>query len=159
MGKAMKHSDLSPAVEAVAHSVIGCAIEVHRTLGPGFIERLYEDAFMYELGKAGLAARRQVDIVVPYKEIALEGQRLDLIVEDVVIVELKAVSAVTELHTAQLLSYMRAINKPLRLLFNFHTTVLKDSMKRLINDRWNPASSPTNRLAPAVPSCSSSPSR
>ena len=155
MDKVMMRGDLPRDIEAVAHGVIGCAIEVHRTLGPGFIEKLYEDALMYELGRSGLRARRQVEVVVPYKEIVLEGQRLDLIVEEVVIVELKAVSALTDLHSAQLLSYLRATRKPLGLLFNFHTTALKDAMKRLINDRWTPGAGEA-----AVPSSrSSSPSR
>jgi len=129
------HADLPDHVEETAHQVIGCAIEVHRELGPGLIERLYEDALEYELQEAGLRIGRQVEIVVPYKAIELRGQRIDLIVEDCVIVELKAVESIEPVHKAQLLSYLRAADVPLGLLINFNERALRDGVRRVINER------------------------
>lgn len=118
--------------------IIGCAMEVHLTLGPGLLEPLYEDALVYELAQAGVAVRRQVEIVVPYKTISLAGQRLDLVVENLVIIEIKAVSTVADVHLAQLVSYLRAAALPLGLLMNFHSQRLKDGIFRRLNERAIP---------------------
>jgi GxxExxY protein len=131
-----RHRDELPEeIEEVAYRVIGCAIEVHSALGPGLIERLYEDALEYELREAGLRVGRQVEVVIPYKEIELRGQRIDLVVEDCIIVELKAVEAIEPVHRAQLLSYLRAARLPLGLLINFNTKALRDGIRRLINEQ------------------------
>ncbi|MFG0274438.1 MAG: GxxExxY protein [Phycisphaerales bacterium] len=121
-------------IEEVAYRVIGCAIEVHRALGPGLIERLYEDALEYELREARLRVGRQVEVVIPYKEIELRGQKIDLVVEECVIVEFKAVEAIEPVHKAQLLSYLRASRLPLGLLINFNTKALRDGVRRVINE-------------------------
>mgnify|MGYP005850170983 CR=1 FL=1 len=133
--------ELPTEIERISHRVIGCAIEVHKELGPGLLERLYEDAMVYELRQAGLHAEQQAEIVVPYKGVDLRGQRLDLLVERCLVVEVKAVSQVADVHLAQLLSYLRAARLPLGLLFNFHVTWLRDGMHRVFNERAVPASS------------------
>ncbi len=119
--------------------IIGCALEVHSNLGPGYLERIYEDALMYELDQAGISAKRQVEIVVPYKGISLGGQRLDLVVESLVIVELKAVAEVADLHLAQLVSYLRGAKLPLGLLINFNARRLKDNIFRRLNENALPS--------------------
>jgi GxxExxY protein len=118
--------------EELAHQIIGAAIEVHRLLGPGFLEIVYERALMHELQLRGLKAEKQKDILVPYKDIQIEGQRLDLLVGGRVIVELKAVTELHPLHQAQLLSYLKATGLRLGLLINFHVPVLKDGLKRIV---------------------------
>lgn len=126
--------------------IIGCALEVHSNLGPGFLERIYEDALMYEFEQAGISARRQVEIVVPYKGISLGGQRLDVVVESLVVVEIKAVAEVPDLHLAQLVSYLRGARLPLGLLINFHARRLKDGIFRRLNEAALPsARSPRSR--------------
>lgn len=132
------HHQLPHEAEDVAGQVIGRAIEVHRTLGPGLIERVYQEALVYELETAGLAVATQVEIIVPYKQIRIGGQRLDLVVNDLVIVELKAVQSILDVHRAQLLSYLRAADKPLGLLMNFYAVLLKDAAVRIFNERWAP---------------------
>jgi GxxExxY protein len=129
--------ELPPAIEEVGRRVIGCAIEVHRHLGPGLLEKLYEDALVHELTRTGMSLARQVDLAVAYKDIILRGQRLDLIVEGCVVVELKAVAETLPVHGAQLLSYLRAADMPLGLLLNFNMTTLKDGIKRVCNERWS----------------------
>ncbi len=113
--------------------IIGCAMQVHSTLGPGLLERLYEEALCIEMRNAGLQFEQQRAFRVDYKGIALSEQRLDLVVDNTVIVELKAVSAVTDLHLAQLVSYLRAARLPIGLLVNFHVARLKDGIYRRLN--------------------------
>lgn len=134
----MHRSDLPPEVEELSHRIIGCAIEVHRQLGPGLLEKLYEDALVYELREAGLVVEQQVEISVPYKSTVLRGQRLDVLVENQVIVELKSIAQITDINQAQLLSQLRASGLPLGLLINFNVTVLKNGLHRLLNERAIP---------------------
>jgi GxxExxY protein len=113
--------------------VIGCAVEVHRNLGPGLLESVYEGCLAYELSSSGLDYRRQVTLPVKYKGECLElGYRVDLLVEERLVVELKAVEAVSSLHQAQILTYMRLAQVRLGLIINFHNTILKNSIKRFI---------------------------
>ena len=105
---------------------------MHRLLGPGFLESVYERALAYELQLRGLDVERQKDILVPYKDIRIEGQRLDILVGWRVIVELKAVEAIAPIHQAQLLSYLKATGPRLGLLINFNVMVLKDGIKRRV---------------------------
>jgi GxxExxY protein len=128
----MDHEPIPTADEEIAHQIIGAAIEVHRLLGPGFLESVYEKALAYELQLRGLKVERQKDILVPYKDIQIEGQRLDLLVGERVIVELKTVEALAPIHQAQLLSYLKATKLRLGLLINFNVQVLKDGVKRLV---------------------------
>jgi len=119
-------------IEDVAHRVIGCAITVHRILGPGFKERIYERAFCLELGEAGLSYESEKRILVPYKQWQLEGHKLDLIVRGVVIVELKAVPRLAEIHRLQVLSYLKATGLRLGFVMNFNAEVIKQGIKRVV---------------------------
>ena len=115
----------------ITGKIIGCAIEVHRNLGPGLLESVYQECLKYELQVAGLEVAVQVPVSITYKEIFLEyGFRIDLLVEDEVIVELKTVESLTTVHEAQILTYMRMADKSLGLLINFNVSVLKDGVKR-----------------------------
>ena len=112
--------------DAWSHAIIGAAIEVHRTLGPGFPETIYEEAFCMELRLREIPFKRQVDVQVHYKGEVVGSGRLDLLVGDSVIVELKAVEALASVHVAQVLSYLRATGHQLGMLFNFNVRILKD---------------------------------
>jgi len=127
-------AETSRSLNDVTNLVIGAAIEVHRHLGPGLLESAYEECLCYELSQAGLCFRRQVSIPVQYKGLKLDCDfRVDLIVEDAVIVELKTVDQLAPIHTAQLLTYLKATNKPLGLIINFNVPVLKQGLKRVVN--------------------------
>lgn len=112
--------------------VIGLCIEIHRELGPGLLESAYEECLAYELSKAGLRFERQRPLPVRYKEVQLDcGYRLDLVVEGVLILELKAVTELQPIHEAQLLTYLKLDKKPLGLLINFNVPALKEGVKRV----------------------------
>src|SRR6478609_1224485 len=110
---------------------IGAAIEVHRHLGPGFLESAYERALVVELGLRWMPFVRQVPIVVAYKDVVVSEQRLDLLVDDLVLVEIKAVESITSVHEVQVLSYMRAARLELGLSINFNVAVLTHGLRRL----------------------------
>jgi GxxExxY protein len=118
--------------EKIAHEVIGAAIEVHRILGPGFLEKIYERALVHELTVRGVSVQPQKEILVPYKGIFIPGQQLDLLACDRVILELKAVDHLTPIHEAQLISYLKATGLRLGLLINFNVRILKDGIKRIV---------------------------
>jgi GxxExxY protein len=128
----MEYAPIPNEDEQLAHEVIGAAIEGHRVLGPGFLEKIYERAFCHELQLRGVAFEAQKDILVPYKIILIAGQQLDLLVRGRIIVELKAVAELLPLHKAQLLTYLKATGLRLGLLINFHEQVLKDGLKRVV---------------------------
>jgi GxxExxY protein len=114
--------------------IIGCAIKVHRALGPGLLESAYEVCLMHELVKAGLKAERQVKVPIFYDGFQLEADYfIDILVEDAVVLELKSVEQVHPIHEAQLLTYLKLANKKLGLLINFNVTLLKNGIKRRIN--------------------------
>src|SRR5437762_3539518 len=118
---------------ALTERIIGAAIEVHRTLGPGLLESVYEECLCYELSAAGLQFKRQVHLPVSYKGLKLDcGYVLDLFVEDEVIVEIKSNEAIAPVHCAQLLTYLRIAEKPVGLLINFNVPVLKNGLKRVV---------------------------
>jgi GxxExxY protein len=123
---------------ALTRTIIGCAIEVHRHLGTGLREQLYETAFDHELRMAGLSVERQVEFAVPYKDIVLPAQRLDVVVNRLVVIELKAVMTVDDASLAQLVSQLRAARLPIGLLINFHSRKLTDGVYRRLNDRVIP---------------------
>jgi len=126
-------SKLSAELEALAYQVIGAAIEVHRHLGPGFLEHVYETALCHEFELRAIQYEKQKAITIPYKGINIEGQRLDILVGGVLIIELKAVEAIAPIHEAQLLSYMKATQVPLGLIINFKVEMLKKGgIKRLV---------------------------
>lgn len=119
----------------ITEIIIGCAIEVHRGLGPGLLESVYEQCLCYELAQRKVSFRRQVDLPVVYKSVNLTcGYRMDLVVEELVIVEIKAVEQILKIHEAQLLSYLRLNGKSVGLLINFHTPVLKSGIRRVVNN-------------------------
>ncbi|MGK7296746.1 MAG: GxxExxY protein [Candidatus Wenzhouxiangella sp. M2_3B_020] len=112
---------------------IGCALEVHRALGPGLLESAYEQCLVHELKIAGMHVQRQVPISIVYKGLAVEcGYRLDLLVEDTLVLELKTVDRLMPTHEAQLLTYMRLAEKAAGLLINFHSRFLRDGIKRYV---------------------------
>ena len=123
----------TPREDKITDLVIGAAIEVHRTLGPGLLESAYEECMCYELSHAGLHFRRQVSLPVVYKGMKLDcDYRMDLVVGDLVIVEIKAVESLAPVHSAQLLTYLRLSNRTVGLLINFNESVLKNGLKRLV---------------------------
>jgi GxxExxY protein len=113
--------------------IIGCAIEVHKLLGPGLLESAYEECLAFELINAGLKVERQVAVPVVYKDIKLEcGYRIDLLIENKVVIELKSIEALAPVHEAQILTYMKFAKKQTGLLINFNVTMLKNGIKRYV---------------------------
>lgn len=119
--------------DQLSHQIIGSAIEVHRVLGPGMLESAYEECLVYEISCAGLRVERQKPVPVMYKEIRLDfGYRIDMLVENRVILELKAVEYLIPVHEAQILTYMRFAKIKTGLLINFNVTVLKNGLRRFV---------------------------
>jgi GxxExxY protein len=141
----------TPRVSPLDHLtelIIGAAIEVHRETGPGLLESVYEECLCYELHQSGLAFQRQVQLPILYKGIKLDcGYRMDLVVEDAVVLELKTVEQLLPVHSAQLLTYLKLSRKEVGLLMNFNEAVLSKGLKRLVN-RFSdpPATSEPRRL-------------
>ena len=119
-------------VDVLTRKIIGCAIEVHRQLGPGLLESTYESALCIEFGDAGLQFERQLTAPVVYKGRVIGEYKLDLMVGDAVIVELKSVERHDPVHEAQLLTYLRVTGKHVGLLINFNTRMLKNGIRRLV---------------------------
>jgi len=120
-------------IDDLTEIIIGCAIEVHKILGPGLLESAYEECLAYELSKAGLSFERQSTLPIIYKEIKLDhGYRLDLVVEEEVIIELKTVESISPVHKAQMLTYMKLSGIDLGLIINFNVKLLKDGIKRFV---------------------------
>lgn len=123
------------ALNKITESIIGAAIRVHRELGPGLLESAYEACLVYELVKAGLKIEQQKPLPVIYQEVQLDcGYRLDILVEDKVIVEIKSISRFEAIHEAQLLSYLKLSDCRVGLLINFNVQVLKNGIKRVVNN-------------------------
>lgn len=119
-------------LDRITEKIIGCAIEVHKGLGPGLLESAYEECLCYELEQSGLKFERQVPLPVVYKGVKLDcGYRMDIAVEKAVIVEVKAVENLIPVHDAQLLSYLKLYHKKVGLLMNFHVPILKKGLKRI----------------------------
>jgi GxxExxY protein len=135
----MNHQDtkarneaISSAVDRVAREIVDAASRVHSALGPGLLESVYETCLVHELTKRGLRVARQVSLPVVYDTIRLDaGLRLDLLVEDCVIVELKAVETLLPVHHAQVLSYLKLSGKRLGLLINFNVPLIRDGIRRI----------------------------
>lgn len=118
----------------ISEKIIGAAIEVHKQLGPGLLESSYEACLVYELKQIGLKVQNQVALPVVYKEVKLDaGYRIDVLVENKVIVEIKSVDALVDIHTAQLLTYLKLKDLKLGLLINFNSVKVKDGVKRILN--------------------------
>jgi GxxExxY protein len=136
MGKDVEHENgkarISDSLNALSYAVIGAALEVHRSLGPGFLESVYQKALCVELALAGIPFETEIPIDIEYKGCKVGEGRLDLLVERSLIVELKAVDTLLPIHKAQLLSYMKASGARLGLLMNFNVAVLKEQIVRLV---------------------------
>jgi GxxExxY protein len=125
----------SDRLDQISRRIIGAAIEVHRHLGPGLLESAYQACLVFDLRQLGLKVEEQKPLPVVYKQVKLDcGYRLDLVVEDEIIVEIKAIEKLLPIHDAQLLSYLKIANKKVGLLMNFHVSVLKDGLKRIVNE-------------------------
>ena len=119
----------------ISYKIIGAALEVHKTLGPGLLESVYETALAYDLRIQGLQVSTQVPVPLVYKGVRQDiGYRLDLLVENKVIIELKAIERLAPVHYAQTLTYLRLSEKKLALLINFNTTLLKEGIHRIVNN-------------------------
>ena len=150
-------AEVSSAIAAarlnrLTEQIIGAAIEVHRLTGPGLMESAYEACLCYELSQRGLQFRRQVELPVRYKGINLDcGFRMDLLVEDAIVVELKTVDRLLAIHSAQLLTYLKLSGKKLGLLMNFNEPILTKGLKRLINHFPEPETPSPATLKIALP--------
>ena len=121
--------------KSLSYQVIGCALEVYKTLGPGLLESVYEKALMHELTQNGMTVKSQIEVEMNYKGVNIgEGLRLDLLVNDELIVELKSVEDLKPVHYKQLLTYLKLMNKHVGLLINFNTDDLTRGVKRVVND-------------------------
>lgn len=119
--------------DELSNQVIGCALEVHRNLGPGLLESTYEQCLAYELKTVGISFKLQHPLPVEYKNIKLDcGYRIDVLIDDSIIVELKSVDKILPIHQAQLLTYMKLSNISIGLLINFNVKYLKDGIKRMV---------------------------
>ena len=119
----------------IAKVVLDCAFKVHKTLGPGLLENAYEECLCYELKKNNIKFEKQKSLPVIYDDIELEcGYRLDIMVEEKVIIELKTVDNIADIHLAQVLTYLKLSGCKLGLLINFNTVLLKDGIKRVVNN-------------------------
>jgi GxxExxY protein len=122
-------------LDKLTETIIGGAIAVHRGIGPGLLESAYEECLCFELSDAGLGFERQVQLPVSYRGVKLDcGYRMDIVVEDRVIVEVKTVERFAAVHEAQLLSYLKMSGRRVGLLLNFHVAILKNGIKRIVNN-------------------------
>ena len=118
----------------LSNLIIGCAIEVHKTLGPGLLESAYENCLAYELRQKGVTVLQQVPMPIVYKDVRLDhGYRMDLLVDGRIVVEVKSVEFVSDVHEAQLLTYLKLGDYRLGLILNFNTNTLRSGIKRLVN--------------------------
>ena len=126
---------VAPKNDPLSYKVIGCALEVYKTLGPGLLEKVYQKALMKELELTGLKAEMEVPIIVEYKGYEIgEGLRIDILVEDKLIVELKSIEELNPVHYKQLTSYLKLTGKKVGLLINFNVDDLMDGIHRIVNN-------------------------
>ena len=119
----------------LSYKIIGVIIELHKQIGPGLLESAYENALAYELRSMGLEVSQQVSMPFVYKEVNLEvGYRIDILVENKIILEIKSVESLAPVHYSQLLTYLKLSDKRLGLLINFNSKLVKDSIHRIVND-------------------------
>lgn len=123
--------------EALGGRIIGCAIEVHRALGPGLLEKLYERALVIDLRRAGLEVSQQVSMPVLYRGGVIGEHVFDLVVENLVVLEIKSCSEVHPSHIATVVSYLRIADRPLGYVLNFNCVTLKDGLRRVVNPAWS----------------------
>jgi GxxExxY protein len=126
-------TDIPAEIEAIGRQIIDAAIKVHRVLGPGLLESAYEQCLAHDLGLRGLMVRRQVVLPIQFEDLRLDaGYRLDLLVGEAVVVEVKSVEALSRLHEAQLLTYLRLSNYRLGYLLNFNAVQLRQGIRRFV---------------------------
>jgi len=128
----MPYDPISEEDERIAHETIGAAIEVHRVLGPGFLESVYQKALIHELKLHGLNVEFEKPLIVYFKDLVITGQRLDLLVHGRLIVELESAEEISPIFLATLLSYLKAPSLRLGLIINFNVEVLKHGIKRVV---------------------------
>lgn len=122
------------ADQNLTEQIIGCAIKVHKALGPGLLESAYQECLYFELRRIGLFVEKEKPLPLIYEEVKLEvGYRIDLLVEKQIVVEIKSVDALADIHLAQVLTYLKLSNNRLGLLINFNVVLLKDGIKRVVN--------------------------
>ncbi|MDP2338854.1 MAG: GxxExxY protein [Bacteroidota bacterium] len=122
----------------LTEQIIGCAIKVHRALGPGLLESAYQECLLFELKKAGLFVEKEKPVPLVYEEVKLEcGYRIDLFVEKQIVIEIKSVEALNDVHTAQVLTYLKLSNCRIGLLINFNVDQLTKGIKRLYNKYYS----------------------
>lgn len=133
----------TPRENQVTEKIIDCAIEIHKTLGPGLLESAFEERLCFELSQCNLSFRRQLPLPLKYKDNKLNcGYVMDLVVEDLVVVELKTVEKQLPIHEAQLLTYLKLYQRSVGLLINFNVPVLKTGIKRIVNQFNETSASP-----------------
>jgi GxxExxY protein len=118
----------------LTRKIVGCAIDVHKALGPGLLEKAYQECLYYKLSKSGLVVAKEKPMPLIFEEVKMEcGYRIDLLVENRIVIEIKSVEALNDVHLAQTLTYMKLGNYKLGLLINFNVNLLKNGIRRLIN--------------------------
>lgn len=124
---------MAQSTQSLDYTILGCALEVHKALGPGLLENAYKECLYYKINKAGLYVEKEKPMPLFFEEVRLEcGYRIDLLVENEIVIEIKSVEALNDVHLAQILTYMRLGNYKLGLLLNFNVAVLKNGIKRVI---------------------------
>lgn len=122
-------------INDLSYKIIGLAIDVHKELGPGLLESAYQECLYYEIKNAGLKVEKELALPITYKDIKLDhGYRIDLLIENKLVLELKTVENFTDVHFAQILTYLKLGNYPVGLLINFNSKILKNNIKRFINN-------------------------
>ena len=125
---------LKMTYKEISYAVVGAALNVHKELGPGLLEKAYQECLCYEIAKLGLNVEKEIAMPLVYKGVRLDCSfRMDILVENKLVIETKTVSEINEIHTAQLLSYLKQGNYRLGLLINFNTVVLKNGIRRVVN--------------------------
>ena len=129
-----ENAEIHESLNLLSYKIIGLAIEVHKELGPGLLESAYQECLFYEIKNAGLFVEKEKSLPILYKEIKIDhGYRIDLIIENKLVVELKTVDTFTDVHFAQVITYLKLGGYPLGLLINFNSKILKNNIKRFIN--------------------------
>jgi len=129
----MSYQSIPAELDKLSNEIIGLAIKVHKTLGPGLLESSYKECLFYEVVKAGYFAEKEKSLPLVYETVQLDvGYRIDLVVENELIIEVKSVDALADIHTAQVLTYLKLSGNRLALLINFNVTLLKNGIKRLV---------------------------
>lgn len=129
----MEYRNIAPELNTLSTEIIGLAIKIHSALGPGLLESSYKECLFYEIAKAGYRAEKEKTLPLVYEDVKLDIEyRIDILVENKLIIEIKAVDALADIHTAQVLTYLKLSGNRLGLLMNFNVKLLKDGIKRLV---------------------------